>query len=113
MDTVTTVNISILSFDDVRTYLFSLLRSHEKSLFIDRTLYVELLGEYAAIYQYASELYVFMIGKVRQYAELKESFKKMQAMDKRDCIEQFLKAIKFQYESLSRKVSILSMEDAV
>lgn len=110
MTTITTENILTMDFDEMRKTLFSLLRTHDRSTFIDRTLFVELLGEYAALYQYYSELYTFLIGKVRHFGELRDTFRKMQAMDKRDCLEQVLKATKFEYESLSRKVTLLSGE---
>jgi hypothetical protein len=107
---ITTDNILDLDFDEMRRTLFSLIRTHSDSLVLDRDLYVQLLGEYAALYQYYSELYTFLIGKVRDYAEARAPFRKQKAMDKRDCLEQVLKCAKFEYESLSRKVTILSGE---
>lgn len=111
MEPITVNNVLAADFDHMRTYLFSLIRTHDKSLVLDRALYVELLGQYAALYQYVSELYAFMIGKVRHYGELRDTFRKMGAMDKRDCLEQVLKVVKFEYDSLSRKVTVLESED--
>lgn len=112
VEPITTDNILTVSFDDMRRALFGMIRTHDKSPMLDRALYVELLGEYAAIYQYFSELYTFMIGQVRRFMELRDTFRKSQAMDKRDCLEHALKAVKFEYDALSRKVTILSGEDS-
>jgi len=108
MEPITTENVLRADYDEMSKYLFTLIRNHDKSLIIDRTLYVELMGEYSALYQYISEIYTFLIGKVRHFGELKDPFRKMQAMDKRDCLEQVLKCIKFQYDSLSRKATIIT-----
>ena len=35
---------------------------------------------------------------------------KIKAMDRRDCLEQVLKVIKFEYDGLSRKTTVLSLE---
>jgi len=110
MEEITTENVLEVDFDEMRKTLFALIRTHSNSLVLDRDLYVQLLGEYAALYQYFSELYTFLIGKVRDFAEAKAPFRKQKAMDKRDCLEQVLKCAKFEYESLSRKVTILSGE---
>lgn len=109
---ITTSNVLAADFDEMRTTLFSLVRTHEGSNVMDRQLYVDLMGRYAALYQYFSELYTYLIGKVRDYAELKDPFRKAKAMDRRDCLEQLLKVVKFQYDSLSRKVTVMSGEDA-
>lgn len=107
---ITTGNVLAVDFDEMRTTLFSLIKTHEGSNVIDRDRYVELMGRYPALYQYFSELYTFLIGKVRDYSELKDPFRKAKAMDKRDCLEQLLKVVKFQYDALSRKVTVLSGE---
>lgn len=99
-----------LSLDEIRKICFSLVPTHEDKLFLDRDEYVALLGRYPAIYQYLSEIYVYLIARVRAYSEAKNSLKKMQAMDRRDCLEQILKVVKFQYDGLSRKTTVLAME---
>ena len=108
---LTVQNIQDIDIEYASHYLFSLLRRHDKNTLLDRELFVELLGEYAALYQYASEMYAYMIGRVRTYQELKDNFRKMKAMDKRDMMECYLKAVKFEYDSLSRKVTVISQED--
>lgn len=107
---ITTDNVLDLDFDEVRKTLFGLVPRHDADVALDRGRFVELLGTYASLYQYFSELYTFLIGEVRKSKELKNAWKTARVMDKRDCLEQLLSATKFEYEALSRKVTILSME---
>ena len=111
MEAVTTRNIMSMSFDDVREFCFTAIKGHEDKVQLDPQLFVTRLGEYASLYQYFAEIYAFLIGQVRKYAELRDSFRKQQAMDKRDCLDLVLKTVKFQYESLSRKVTIFQEEE--
>lgn len=111
MEPVTTENVMSMDFGDMVKFCFSLVRGHEDRLTLEPEVFVSRLGEYAALYQYFSELYAFMIGKVREASELSDAWRKARAMDKRDCLEQVLKAIKFNYDALSRKTTILSMEE--
>lgn len=107
---VTVDNVLSMSFDDVRSFCFSLVKGHESVVALDREFMVMRLGEYASLYQYFSELYTFMVGKVREAAEARNTLRKMQWMDKRDCLEHVLKVVKFQYDALSRKVTVLDVE---
>lgn len=111
IEPVTCENVMELELDDVRTRLFGLIERHDKSVILDPELYVRLLGEYAGIYQYMSEIYVYLIARTRAFAEAKNVVKKIRAQDRRDCLEHILKVVKFEYDSLSRKVTILSEED--
>ena len=108
---VTCENVLDLELDDVRTRLFSIIEKHDGSIILDTDLYVRLLGEYAGIYQYISEIYVYLIARTRAFTEAKNIVKKIRAQDRRDCLEHILKVIKFNYDSLSRKITILSEED--
>jgi len=96
--------------DEIRIALFSVLEPHAELIYLNNAEYVRLIGEYASLYQYASELYVHCISLVRSYSEQKELHLKAQAMDRRDMVEQYLKAIKFQYDALSRKVTVITNE---
>lgn len=108
---LSTDNVMDLSLDEIRKICFELVPTHENSLQIDLGEYTRLLGEYPAIYQYLSEIYVYLIARVRAFTEAKNPLKKIQAMDRRDCLEQILKVVKFQYDGLSRKATVLSMEN--
>lgn len=103
-------NIMEKDLDEIRMSLFSILEPHDSLTYFDNAEYVRLLGEYSTRYQYASELYVHCISLVRHYTNAKEPLLKVSAMDRRDMIEQYLKAVKFNYESLSRKVTIFASE---
>ena len=109
--TVTTENVMTLEFDEVRKFCFDLVKGHEDAVELDVKLFVAKLGEYAAQYQYFAELFTFLVGEVRKKTELKDSFGKMNAMDRRDCVEWVLKVVKMHYDSLSRKATVLAMED--
>ena len=108
---VTCENVLSLDLDTVRTRLFSLIEKHDKSVVLDTELYVRLLGEYAGLYQYVSEIYVYLIARTRAFTEARNTVKKIHAQDRRDCLEAILKVIKFNYDSLSRKVTVMSEED--
>lgn len=100
-------NILDVTFDELRKYCFELYEVHVDYTSMDIDKFVYLLGYYPAIYNYISELYVFMINKVREQSATKGS--KLGAYrDKRDMLERVTKSIKFQYESLSRKVTLLT-----
>jgi len=88
-----------------------MVEAHNEHVALDSDLYVRLLGDYAGIYQYVSEIYVYLIARTRAFTEAKNPMGKIKAMDRRDCLEQVLKVVKFNYDSLSRKVTILSEED--
>ena len=105
-----TDNVMDLSLDEIRDICFGSIPTHEKSLTIDPQRYVTLLGQYPALYQYFSEIYVYLIARTRAFSEAKNVVGKMKAMDRRDCLEQVLKVIKFEYDGLSRKTTVLSLE---
>jgi hypothetical protein len=107
---ITTENVLDVDFDAMRKELYGLVRSHDASLALDRQLYTSLLGEYPALYQYFSEVYTFLIGEVRKLKELHDPWRAARAMDKRDCLKELLTVVKFQYDGLSRKVTVLDME---
>jgi hypothetical protein len=108
---VTCDNIMDMDLDQVRISLFSILEVHNHMPTIDKIKYADLMGDYAAIYQYASELYTHTISCVRAYTEAKNPFFKMQAMDRRDMLEQYLKSVKMEYDALSRKITLFQGED--
>lgn len=110
---LSTDNVMSLSLDEIRKICFELVPTHEQSVIFDQQEYLALLGQYPAVYQYLSEIYVYLIARVRAFSEAKNSLKKIQAMDRRDCLEQILKVVKFQYDGLSRKTTVFSMESEV
>lgn len=109
-DPVTCDNVMLLSLDEVRVRLFGLIERHDKSLILDQPLYVRLLGEYAGLYQYMSEIYVYLIARVRAYTEARNTLQKIAAQDRRDCLEHVLKVVKMNYDALSRKVTVMQAE---
>jgi hypothetical protein len=112
LEAVTVKNVLSMSFEDVREFCFSSIHGHEDKVQLDPQLFVTRLGEYASLYQYFAELYAYLIGRVRAFTEARNVIAKLDAMDKRDCLELVLKTVKFQYDALSRKVTVLSEEDA-
>jgi hypothetical protein len=111
MEAVTVRNVMALEFEDVREYCFAAIHGHEDKVQLDPQLFVTRLGEYAALYQYFAELYAYLIGRVRAFTEARNVMAKLDAITKRDCLELVLKTVKLQYESLSRKVTVLQEED--
>lgn len=99
-----------LSLDEIRDICFGSIPTHDKSLTIDTEKYVQLLGQYPALYQYFSEIYVYLIARTRAFSEARNVAGKIRAMDRRDCLEQILKVIKFEYDGLSRKTTVLTLE---
>lgn len=110
MEPVTVENVMKTPFENVRKYCFGSIPTHEDRVSLDAQLFVTRLGQYAALYQYFSEIYAFLIGQVRRFSEAKNVLGKMDAIDKRDCLELVLKSVKFQYDSMSRKVTIFESE---
>jgi hypothetical protein len=101
-----------MDLDDIRMSLFSIIEPHSNIVTLDQGNYVRLMGEYAAIYQYVSEIYCHCLSRTRYFANRKEVESKVKAQDRRDMCEQVLKVIKFNYDALSRKITTLTMEDA-
>ena len=109
---ITTDNIDSLRLEDLRKNIFQLINTHTDLMSMDREQFLFLIGYFPAIYNYVSELYTYQIAQVRTFTELNDRFATARARDKRDILEQALKSIKLQYESLSRKITILiPMED--
>jgi hypothetical protein len=108
MNDITIDNILQVSYEDLHRYIFALVEVHVDYLSIDSDKFAYLLGYYSAIYNYLSELYAFMINQVRVQMELNDKFTVARYRDKRDMLEQALKSVKFQYDSLSRKITLLA-----
>jgi hypothetical protein len=114
MNDLTVANILQVTAEDLRVWCFSLVDSHVDYVEMDREKFLYLLGYYPAIYTSLAELHSFMINKVREAKRAESTPVKRdlvdERMDKRDILEEVLKAIKFQYDSLSRKITIYSGE---
>lgn len=106
MEEINIDNILTLDFSVVRKALFDMVKTH-KDLIYDQDMYVELLGYYPAIYSYMSELFVHLLNQVR-IAPNTEA--KGQYRVRRDMLEQLLKDIRLQYDSLSRKITVMRDE---
>lgn len=105
---ITIENVTDVDFKDLHEHCYSLINVHVDYLSLETEKFVYMLGYYSSIYNYFSELYTFMINQVRVQMELKDNFRVARYRDKRDMLEQVLKSTKFQYESLSRKITLLS-----
>lgn len=105
---LTTKNLEEISLEDMRTHIFSMIDLHVDLISVDADKYAYLLGYYPALYNYVAELYTYQIAKVRDYVEISDKFRAAKARDRRDILEEALKSIKLQYESLSRKITLLS-----
>jgi hypothetical protein len=105
---ITIENIIDIETDLLRSEVFKLIEVHVDYISLDQEKFTYLLGYYPAMYNYVSELYTFMIGQVRAFVEVKDQFRTANSRDKRDILEQALKSIKLQYESLSRKITLLA-----
>lgn len=94
----------------LREYCFQMVELHVDYVSMDVEKFTYLLGYYAAIYNYFSELYTFLIGRVRAYKEAGNTFKASRTRDKKDILEQVQKSTKLQYDSLSRKITVMDVE---
>lgn len=108
MNDITIDNVLEIPYEDLHKYVFGLVEVHVDYLSIDQDKFTYLLGYYPAIYNYLSELYAFLINQVRVQMELNDKFTVARYRDKRDMLEQALKSVKFQYDSLSRKITLLA-----
>ena len=108
VDEITIDNILSTKFEDLRKYCYDMVNVHVDYVSMDEAKFVYLLGYYPAIYNYFSGLFTFMINQVRNQMEVGDKFRTSRYRDKRDMLEQVLKSIKFQYDSLSRKVTLLT-----
>lgn len=104
---ITKDNILIVTFNELHEYCFALYEVHVDYTSMDIDKFIYLLGYYPAIFNYISELFTYMINQVREASNTKSS-NLGSYRDKRDMLERVLKSIKFQYESLSRKVTLLT-----
>ncbi len=110
MNDVTTLNILEVDIEDLREYSFAMIQLHVDYLSLDKDKFLYLLGYYPAIYNHFAELYTFLIGKVRDATDRKDHSSASKYRDKRDILEMALKSTKLQYESISRKITILTSE---
>jgi hypothetical protein len=109
---VTTENVLQVDAEALRREMFKLIEQHVDYLDFNRDKFMFLLGYYPSIYSYVSELFTFMINKVREAKVGRLGGDVVAArMDKRDVLDQVLKAVKFQYDSLSRKITIITAEE--
>ncbi len=106
MEEITIDNILTLDFDVIRKMLFEKVRTHEHLISGDEE-YMELLGYYPAMYSYMSELFVHLLNQVRM-APSTEAKGRLRV--RRDMLEQLLKNIRLQYDSLSRKITVMRDE---
>lgn len=105
---ITTKNIDSISLEDMRSHIFAMIELHVDLTEINVEKYAYLLGYYPAMYNYVAELFTHQIARVRDYVEVSDKFRAARARDRRDILEEALKSIKLQYESLSRKITLLS-----
>ena len=96
--------LMLLDYDYMVEQVYSRIKLHMDVSPQDTGGIYELMGYYPAIYHWLSGMYVHMINQVRK--DSKDSYKK----SIRDMLEQALKDCKFQYDTLSRKVTVLRGE---
>ncbi len=108
IEEITINNIVDIKFEDLHKYCYDMVDVHVDYMSMDEQKFIYLLGYYPAIYNYFSGLFTFMINQVRNQMEVGDKFRTARYRDKRDLLEQVLKSIKFQYDSLSRKVTLLA-----
>ena len=101
---ITIDTVLVMDFDYVRQILYSYVSLHADIAPSDKDSIIELMGYYPSIYNWISELYVFMINRVRRDPKNKDY------LSRRDMLEQVLKDIRFQYDSLSRKITVMRDE---
>ena len=112
--TISIKNIMDVESEVMRSEVFKMIEVHVDLMDLDMEKYTYLLGYYPAIYNYLSEMYTFMITKVREKMELNDRYETALARDKRDILDQALKSLKLQYDSLSRKITLLTpMKEAI
>lgn len=105
---ITVNNIIEMPYSYINKTFYKMIHLHVDMISMDNDKFVYLLGYYAALYQYFSELYTFCIGKMRQFLEADQKSKVSNARDKRDMMECLMKSVKLQYDSLSRKITVLT-----
>ena len=111
MTEITIHNIEEANTEELRKQIFGMIDLHVDYLSLEKDKFVYLLGYYPAIYNYVSELYTYLIGRVRTLTDAGNKFKAARIRDKRDIMEEALKSIKLQYESISRKITILAPDE--
>ena len=109
-DNVTVENIEAYDFTRLSSRCYELIELHTDYVDMQHEKFLFLLGYYSAMYQYFSELYTYLIGRVRHHSKQKTGGVD-NVRDKRDMLEQILKVTKMQYDSLSRKITVLENMD--
>lgn len=66
----------------------------------------DLLAIYPYLFQKMAKVYAFFVHKTRIYSQEKNIAKKNDAMACRDSFENLMKAVRLQYEALSRRITI-------
>ena len=94
----------ILDYGYIVDQIFVRIKLHRDIDPADTAAIYELMGYYPAIYHWLSGMYVYMIDVARKDA--RDTYKK----SLRDMLEQALRSCKFQYDALSRKVTVLRGE---
>ena len=107
---ITPDSVADTATEDIRRYAYGLIEVHVDYTSLDRERFTYLLGYYPAIYSHLSELYTVLISAVREAVELGDRFTAARRRDRRDVLEEALKALKLQYDSLSRKITLFQSE---
>ncbi len=110
LNEITTLNIEKVELEELRKYCFSMIELHVDYVSLDVPKFTYLLGYYPAIYNHFAELYTFLLGRVRAYTDAGNRFTANRMRDKKDILDEVLKSVKLQYESVSRKITILAEE---
>lgn len=113
MNEITVKNVEAVGLEELRKYCFSMIELHVDFVSLEVEKFTYLLGYYPAIYNHFAELYTFLLGRVRALSDAGAKFEASRMRDKRDILEEALKSVKLQYESISRKITILSVEKEV
>lgn len=103
---ITIDNIIEVPYSYANRSFYGMIELHVNMLSMDTDKFVYLLGYYAAIYTYFSELYTFCIGELRKQLKADNKSKASEARDKRDMMENLMKCAKLHYDSLSRKITV-------
>ena len=103
---ITVDNIMKIPYDYINRSFYKMVHIHIDMTTMDDEKFVYMLGYYPAIYNYFSELYTFCIGQLRKNQKLDDKMRINEARDKRDLMENLMKDVKLQYDSLSRKITV-------
>ena len=97
-------DITSMEYIDVIKYIMSTIPKHDSELSYDEM--VDLLGYYSALYTTLSEHMLL-------FSYLKDAKKKNESYHLYKAYDQILKDIKFLYDSLSRKITVMSNDQAI